>query len=109
MIQHTLHIKKKNRGKFTAAANQNKDLNGVRHTYQANMIQYQVDIDYDKALALGINLNEIYSTLSCVDYIIDAGNKEIIYEKPRVVFSPQTSHSSHGDNKKRRRSNWRRW
>ena len=49
--------------KLALAANQNKDLNGVFHTYQANMIQYQVDIDYDKALANGISLNEIYATL----------------------------------------------
>ena len=49
--------------KLALAANQNKDLEGVYHTYQANMIQYQVDIDYDKALANGISLNEIYTTL----------------------------------------------
>ncbi len=49
--------------KLALAANQNKDLSRVSHNYQANMIQYQVDIDYDKALATGINLNEIYNTL----------------------------------------------
>ena len=49
--------------KLTLAANQNKDLFRVMHQFQANMIQYQVDIDYDKALANGIGLNEIYATL----------------------------------------------
>ena len=49
--------------KLMYAANQNPDLNQVRHQFQANMIQYQVDIDYDKALANGISLSEIYSTL----------------------------------------------
>ena len=51
---------------------------------------------------LGIaSTNEIYSTLSCVDYIIDAGNNTIIYEKTRVVSFPQASHGSHGNKKKR--------
>lgn len=49
--------------KLVLATKENKDLSSVSHNYQANMIQYQVDIDYDKALALGINLNEIYSAL----------------------------------------------
>ena len=49
--------------KLAQAAMQDKNISQVRHTFQANMIQYQVDIDYDKALANGINLNEIYATL----------------------------------------------
>ena len=49
--------------KLSQAAKQDNDISEVRHTFQANMIQYQVDIDYDKALANGINLNEIYATL----------------------------------------------
>ena len=49
--------------KLVQAAKQDNDISDVRHTFQANMIQYQVDIDYDKALANGINLGDIYSTL----------------------------------------------
>ena len=49
--------------KLAREATKDKDLSRVIHQFQANMIQYQVDIDYDKALANGISLNEIYATL----------------------------------------------
>ncbi len=49
---------------FMMKANQNPNLNNVYHTYQANMLQYFVDIDIEKTLAQGINLQDLYSTLA---------------------------------------------
>ena len=50
--------------KLMMAANQDKSLSNVYHTYQSNMIQYYVDIDTEKALAQGVSLQELYSTLA---------------------------------------------
>lgn len=63
--------------KLILAANQNKDLSNVYTQYQANMLQYIVDIDYDKALAQGIDLTELYSTLSSTlgTYYVNDFNK----------------------------------
>jgi len=49
--------------KLIIAANQDKDLSSVFTTYQANMLQYVVHIDTEKALALGVDLKELYATL----------------------------------------------
>ncbi len=49
---------------FMMKANQNSGLSNVYHTYQANMLQYYVDIDTEKALAQGVNLQDLYSTLA---------------------------------------------
>lgn len=59
------------------AANQDKRLSRVFTTYQANMPQYIVEIDYDKALAQGVNLSEIYSTFSSTwgTYYVNDFNK----------------------------------
>jgi len=44
-------------------ANQDPRLSGVFSTYSANVPQYFIDIDRDKAETLGISLQEIFSTL----------------------------------------------
>lgn len=49
---------------FMVKANQDSNLSNVFNTYQANMLQYYVDIDIAKALAQGINLQDLYSTLA---------------------------------------------
>lgn len=49
---------------FMMKANQNSSLSNVFNTYQANMLQYYVDIDTEKALAQGISLTDLYSTLA---------------------------------------------
>lgn len=49
---------------FMVVANQNKALSNVFNTYQANMLQYYINIDYEQALAQGVSLSELYSTLS---------------------------------------------
>lgn len=46
------------------AANQDKDLSNVFTTYQANVPQYIVNVDYNKALAQGVDLQELYNTLA---------------------------------------------
>lgn len=45
------------------AANQDPRLSGVFSTYSANVPQYFIDIDRDKAETLGISIKEIFSTL----------------------------------------------
>ena len=45
------------------SANQDPRLSRVFSTYSANVPQYFIDIDRDKALTLGISIQEIFSTL----------------------------------------------
>ncbi len=64
-------------GKLIAAANQNPDLSSVYTTFQANVPQYIVEIDYEKALAQNVDLQELYSTLSSMlgTYYVNDFNK----------------------------------
>lgn len=59
------------------ASNQNKDLSNVFTTYQANVPQYIVNVDYQKVLAQGVDLQELYSTLSSTlgTYYVNDFNK----------------------------------
>lgn len=50
--------------KFIGAANQNKNLQSVYSQYTANLPQLLVDVDIEKAMAQGVNVDEIYNTLS---------------------------------------------
>lgn len=63
--------------KLIAAANQNSDLSSVYTSFQANVPQYIVDIDYEKALAQNVDLTELASTLSSMlgTYYINDFNK----------------------------------
>lgn len=63
--------------KLIAAANQNPSLSSVYTSFQANVPQYIVDIDYDKALAQNVDLTELASTLSSMlgTYYINDFNK----------------------------------
>ncbi len=45
------------------AANQDKALESVFSTYRADVLQYYVDINADKAEHMGVSLNDIYTTL----------------------------------------------
>lgn len=49
---------------FIAKANQDPALQNVYTQFQANVPQYQLDIDYEKALAQGVDLNELHNTLA---------------------------------------------
>lgn len=63
--------------KLLLAANQDKNLSNVFTQYQANMLQYIVDINYDQALAQGVDLTELYRTLSSTlgTYYVNDFNK----------------------------------
>ena len=63
--------------KLISAANQNPSLSNVNTTFQANVPQYIVDIDYERALAQDIDLQELYSTLSSMlgTYYVNDFNK----------------------------------
>ena len=63
--------------KLIMAANQNKDLSNVYTQYQANMLQYIVNVDYAQAMAQGVDLQELYSTLSSTlgTYYVNDFNK----------------------------------
>jgi len=51
-------------GQLIGAANQNPNLERVFTTYQANMPQLFINVDREKALAQGVNIRDIFSTLS---------------------------------------------
>ena len=63
--------------KLVAAANQDPSLSSVNTSFQANVPQYIVDIDYEKALAQDVDLQELYSTLSSMlgTYYVNDFNK----------------------------------
>jgi len=63
--------------KLISAANENPALSNVNTTFQANVPQYIVDIDYERALAQDIDLQELYSTLSSMlgTYYVNDFNK----------------------------------
>lgn len=50
--------------RLIAAANQDPSLSSVYTSFQANVPQYIVEIDYEKAMAQNIDLQELYATLS---------------------------------------------
>lgn len=77
--------------KLIAAANQNPSLSNVNTTFQANVPQYIVEIDYEKALAQNVDLEELYSTLSSMlgTYYVNDFNK---YDR---VFKVQMQAESH--------------
>ena len=63
--------------KLVAAANQDPSLSSVNTTFQANVPQYIVGIDYERALAQDVDLQELYSTLSSMlgTYYVNDFNK----------------------------------
>ena len=63
--------------KLIAAANQNPSLSSVYTSFQANVPQYIVEIDYEKALAQKVDLQELYSTMSSMlgTYYVNDFNK----------------------------------
>ena len=62
---------------LTAAANQNPDLSSVYTTFQANVPQYRINIDYNKVLSQNVNISELYSTMASTlgTYYINDFNK----------------------------------
>ncbi|MBR1373235.1 efflux RND transporter permease subunit, partial [bacterium] len=63
--------------KLTAAANQDPRLSSVYTTFQANVPQYRVNIDYEKVLSQNVNIQELYSTMASTlgTYYVNDFNK----------------------------------
>ena len=63
--------------KLIQAANQNPSLSSVYTNFQANVPQYTLEIDYEKAMAQSVDLQELYSTLASMlgTYYINDFNK----------------------------------
>ena len=68
---------------FIAKANQDPALQNVYTQFQANVPQYQLDIDYEKALAQGVDLYELHNTLASTlsySYINDFNKLGRVYK-----------------------------
>lgn len=63
--------------KLINAANLNPNISNANTTFQANVPQYIVDIDYAKAMAQNVDLQELYTTLSSMlgTYYVNDFNK----------------------------------
>lgn len=63
--------------KLIMEANQDKSLSNVNTTFQANVPQYILDIDYAKAMAQNVDLQELYATLASMlgTYYVNDFNK----------------------------------
>ena len=63
--------------KLTVAANADPSLSSVYTTYQANVPQYRLNIDYSKVLAQNVDIQELYSTLASTlgSYYVNDFNK----------------------------------
>ena len=63
--------------KLISAANQNSSLSSVYTSFQANVPQYILEIDYERALAQNVDLQELYSTLASMlgTYYVNDFNK----------------------------------
>lgn len=75
--EHSLQDIEEYANKLTVAANQNPSLSSVYTTYQANVPQYRVNIDYEKVLAQNVDIQELYSTMSSTlgSYYVNDFNK----------------------------------
>src|SRR5882724_6081948 len=64
-------------GKFLAAANKDPQLAGVQTLWRAGVPQLHVDVDREKAKALGVPLNDLFDTLSATlgSYYVNDFNK----------------------------------
>jgi hydrophobe/amphiphile efflux-1 (HAE1) family protein len=64
-------------GKFLAAANKDPMLAGVQTLWRAGVPQLYVDVDREKAKALGVPINEVFDTLSATlgSYYVNDFNK----------------------------------
>ena len=81
--------------KLVSAANQNPTLSNVFTSFQANVPQYIVEINYEKALAQSVDLQELYATLSSMlgTYYVNDFNK---YDR---IFKVQMQAESNFRNK----------
>ncbi len=75
--EHSLQDIETFANKLTVAANSDPSLSSVYTTYQANVPQYRLNIDYSKVLAQNVNIQELYSTLASTlgSYYVNDFNK----------------------------------
>ena len=64
-------------GKFLAVANKDPQLGGVQTLWRSGVPQLHVDVDREKAKALGVPINEVFDTLSATlgSYYVNDFNK----------------------------------
>lgn len=75
--EHSLQEIESYANKLTVAANQNPTLTSVYTTYQANVPQYRLNIDYSKVLAQNVDIQELYATMASTlgSYYVNDFNK----------------------------------
>jgi len=75
--EHSLQDIEKFANMLTVAANSDPNLSSVYTTYQANVPQYRVNIDYSKVLAQNVDIQELYSTMASTlgSYYVNDFNK----------------------------------
>ncbi len=75
--EHSLQDIEKFANQLTVAANSDPGLSSVYTTYQANVPQYRLNIDYEKVLAQNVNIQELYSTMASTlgSYYVNDFNK----------------------------------
>ncbi|KAA9132721.1 efflux RND transporter permease subunit [Marinihelvus fidelis] len=77
---------------FVQAANASPLLVAVRHNGQADMPQFQLDIDFEKAGALGLTVDDVNATLQAawggqyIDDFIDRGRVKRVYLQADAPF-----------------------
>ncbi len=62
--EHSIQDMEKYANTLMYKANQDSRLNNVYTTYQANVPQYRLNINYEKVLAQNVDIQELYATLS---------------------------------------------
>lgn len=75
--EHSLQDIEGYANKLMVAANQDPTLTSVYTTYQANVPQYRMNIDYNKVLAQNVDIQELYATLASTlgSYYVNDFNK----------------------------------
>ncbi|MGM9994206.1 MAG: efflux RND transporter permease subunit [Candidatus Avigastranaerophilus sp.] len=75
--EHSLQEIEQFANKLTVAANSDPTLSSVYTTYQANVPQYRLNIDYGKVLAQNVDIQELYSTMASTlgSYYVNDFNK----------------------------------
>ena len=75
--EHSLHEIEQFANQLMYAANTNPNMKNVYTTYQANVPQYRLNIDYAKVLAQNVDIQELYSTMASTlgSYYVNDFNK----------------------------------
>jgi HAE1 family hydrophobic/amphiphilic exporter-1/multidrug efflux pump len=84
-------------GEFLAAANQEPTLAGAQTLWRSNVPQLHVDVDREKAKALGVPINELFDTLSATlgSYYVNDFNR--FGRTWQVLMSAEPSYRSKPD------------